>query len=194
MYRFLIIFLGFVLIHATTLQAETEISPTKQTSEKKIGIGLESQFYPAGFIHGIRFDYFLSSVDLVNVRSGYNFARRLDYGKHDNEEGGGIGFGLGYRRTDVNIFGETLFLGARLDFWNMNINWQRDFLGLTQNGISKIKVLQPTLELGKKILLDDNFTLTLSIALGMEVNYKTIGEPVGEGAILLWGVSLGYEM
>lgn len=33
-----------------------------------------------------------------------------------------------------------------------------------------------------------------SIALGMEINYKTRGEPVGEGAILLAGVSLTYEI
>jgi hypothetical protein len=39
--------------------------------------------------------------------------------------------------------------------------------------------------------MGDNWIFTPGIAFGVEINVKTEGEPVGEGAIILVGLMLG---
>ena len=55
-------------------------------------------------------------------------------------------------------------------------------------------VLQPTLEGGYSWLLDQGrWSLDLSLGLGAEINLDEDGEDVGDGAIVLLGVSLLYN-
>jgi len=58
-------------------------------------------------------------------------------------------------------------------------------------GHTSITVIQPTVELGYLFILGKSLHMTPSIAFGWEWNAKTDGEPTGEGAILLLGISVG---
>lgn len=161
-------------------------------STKSFDIGLEIQAYPTGVIPGIHLEWGLSEKDGLLTRIGYNLVRHRDLGKHEDERGGGFGFTLGYRRYfKANRNG--LFIGAKNDVWFNKIDW-KDNIGQPNevNGQTDITVLQPTAELGYVLNLGQNdWIFVPSVAFGAEINVKTEGAAVGEGAILLIGFTLG---
>jgi hypothetical protein len=154
-------------------------------------IGWEAQLYPAGYILGLRYDHSIGDQWTANLRLGYNFARRRDLGEHDNEEGGGMGGGLGVRYFFKPQY-QGLFLGLRMDLWKMDIDWRTDGPpGPSIIGNTEITVLQPLAEGGYAFTLaDGNWVVVPKISLGYEINIKSEGEDVGEGAISLIGVSI----
>ncbi len=166
-------------------------TPPSATAQNAPNIGIELQAYPAGVILGVRGGVGLGSRQELNLRLGWNIARRGDFGKHDNERGGGPGFGVGYRYYLKDGL-EGLFLGARTDFWLMDIDWRDD--SPSRSGSTDITVFQPTLEAGYNLLNSrSNWLLMPTVSFGYEINVHTEGEEVGEGAILLGGVNLGYR-
>lgn len=161
-------------------------------STKSFDVGLEVQAYPTGIIPGIHLEWGLSEKDGLLTRIGYNLVRHRDLGKHEDERGGGFGFTLGYRRYfKANRNG--LFIGAKSDIWFNKIDW-KDKIGQSAevSGQTDITVLQPTAELGYVFNLGENgWILVPSVAFGAEINVKTKGSEVGEGAIVLIGFTLG---
>jgi hypothetical protein len=149
-------------------------------------IGVEFQAYPAGLQPGIRADLGLGQRENLNLRVGYNFVNRRNWGVHFDEYGGGPGFSLGYRHYFQD--GQSgLFLGGRTDFWFVDIDWVDEGpLGLF--GTTETVILQPTVEggwlfqfAGKKLAIAPN------LAFGREINIVTKGEEVGQGWIFLAG-------
>lgn len=162
-------------------------------------IGLEVQGYPAGVITTLRGGLEISPQQELSLRLGYNYTDRGDFGEHENEEGGGPGFSLGYRYyTGEELDG--FFLGARANLWFLEIDW-RDDLSCPPNatcvdsvtGTTDITVLQPTAEIGYNLLGGrSSWMLAPVIGFGWEFNIRTVGEDVGEGAILLGGINVAY--
>lgn len=148
------------------------------------GLGGELQAYPAGLIPGARAEYFTDPMQNFNLRLAYNIARRQDFGRHSDERGAGWGGGIGYRRYG---FRERLpfFAGIHLDWWELAIDWQQNNGATNTAGKTNISVLQPTLELGYDWHLSENWSVIFAAALGAEINVRTQGESVGEGAIFL---------
>lgn len=150
-------------------------------------IGAEVQAYPAGVIPGVRWEWPRSDRDVWFGRFAYNFADRGDFGEHDDESGGGFGLGAGWRRwQDDQKLG--WHYGARLDFWDLDIDW-RDNAPTTRQGATNVLVVQPTIEGGYSWNVRKGGRLDLTLGLGAELNVSTDGEDVGEGAILLLGIS-----
>lgn len=151
--------------------------------------GLELQAYPAGVIPAIHAQFPVSSHGVVLARVGYNATDRGDWGEHDEEDGGGPGGGLGYR----HYFGEDLggwMLGGRVDFWSLNVDWEDD--APPRSGETDVFVIQPAVEGGYGFRLGERLRLDLALALGVEINARTDGESVGQGAILLGGAALTW--
>lgn len=155
---------------------------------KTIDVGGEFQWYSDGYITGLHLAYNFPIHHAIQLRIGYNKANHEDRGKHDNEEGGGPGFSLGYRYYFL-VRPHGFFLGARSDLWHMNIDWKQG----TAAGTSKIWVVQPTLEIGYMFLINDEFFISPSVSNGAEINVKTEGQPVGQGFITLVGISTGWK-
>lgn len=164
-------------------------------------VSIENQAYPAGIIPGIRFDLDLTTNSYLTSRIGYNVTDRKDYGKNDNEEGGGPGFSLGYSRTD--FLTQNLSLDVRADLWFLDIDWEdtQTICGTVPpcfesniEGSTEITVLQPTFGIGYYIYLGENFFIKPSLSFGYEINIKTDGRKVGEGAILLGGLNFGFKL
>ena len=179
--------------------------------------GTEVQAYPAGTIAGVNLEKAVADRDLLLFRAGVNRAYRQDFGEHDREQGGGPGGTLGYVRFFQKGYRGWAF-GVRLDYWRLEIDWwdnrlsrpERNLqdplflylaasrtdllipylLGTRRRGRTGINVWQPTVEARVVFSLRGRLSLGLSMAVGAERNTRTHGEAVGQGPILLWGVSV----
>lgn len=158
---------------------------------RPVRAGVEVQAYPAGVILALQGRRALTESDDLLFRVGYNATRRRDFGKHDDERGGGPGVGVGWRRS-FSPRGEDGWLsGARLDLWSLGIDWKDDpssTFPAGRKGESDVLVLQPTAELGYGWSVGPG-RIELVLALGLEINVRTSGEAVGEGPIGLLGLT-----
>lgn len=147
--------------------------------------GVTVQAYPAGVMVAGELEFPLEAHHSIFLRAGYNFTDRRDFGEHDNEEGGGPGATVGYRYT-LRDSGDGWFFGARADVWFLDIDWKDP----GRSGNSDVIVFQPTAEAGYRAVFKNGWAVSPFLGLGVEINVHTSGEDVGEGAILLGGVSL----
>ncbi len=149
--------------------------------------GLESQMYPAGLMFNLRADWPLSDKGLLVAKLGYNFAERQDFGKHDQEDGGGPGIAMGYKHyLKAGIKG--WFAEARMSIWFLDIDWKDNVPAAMGN--TDITVLQPTLAAGYDFLLKgEKIKIGFFVPAGYEVNLVTSGQEVGEGGISIIGAS-----
>ena len=153
-------------------------------------LSLEFQQYPAGSIPQIMLEVGLTGRSTMNFRVGYNNVRHGDLGEHDDERGGGVGFSIGYRKY-LMLEGNGFLYGIRADLWFNSVDWTNDSPQATGN--TKVTVFQPTAMIGYQIVTTAALTITPTVSLGAEVNVSTRGEAVGEGAIGLVGIEVGYR-
>lgn len=157
----------------------------------RFSANIEVQAYPAGLISVFAVSRAFGGNETLSLYAGYNLTDRQDFGEHENEEGGGPGFGIGWRHYFTPQH-DSWHVGVRADFWFLDIDWQ-DGDGSRQ-GTTAITVLQPTVQAGYTWLLGSRrWLLSTTVAVGAEINVRTKGEAVGEGAILLGGVGLAYR-
>lgn len=153
-------------------------------------VGVELQAYPAGLIPGLHVQTPLDELSSLTFRAAANLTDRQDFGEFDNEEGDGFGGGIGYRRY-LERGREGWLFGGRVDLWDLEIDWE-DPGPVT--GTTDILVLQPTAEVGYGFRLgEDGWRIELTLGLGAEINIDTDGEDVGEGAILLLGITALHD-
>ncbi len=190
------LFLSILLAGLLYSTAFTQSGTASQSSATLRSLAFEFQAYPTGLIPGLRFDYHFKSRHSLHLRAGYNRVRHGDLGVQDDERGDGFGGTLGYRYYFRKGW-SGWFAGARSDVWRNKLNWQdKDDNGVVIDaGTSKIVVLQPTAEAGYLFFLRKTLWFVApSLAFGVEINVKTEGAPMGEGTILLLGVSVGKRL
>ena len=189
--------LDFRIVCICVFSILISLNSTAQESQQKrsFEFGIETQAYLGGVIPGISFEIGIAEQEALNIRLGYNVVRHRSLGIHDNETGGGFGFTLGYRHY-FNPNQTQFFLGARSDLWFNSVDWQDDInTPLMTSGTTEIIVLQPTIEAGYKFLLKNkHWTIAPTLAFGFEINVKSDGEDVGQGAIFLVGVLFNYRV
>lgn len=160
-------------------------------------LGPKIQVYPAGFIISAKATK-LGQTDEWNVQAGYNLARRQDFGRHDNEEGGGPGLGIGYRKYFKDN-ARGIYLSANIDLWLLKIDWKDQITTFPapgfDTGTTHITVLQPTIGAGYQYLSASAlWSASAGVAFGREWNIITNGEPVGEGGISLLVLSISRKL
>ena len=163
-----------------------------QASTKPRAFGVKVQAYPAGLIVAVQGSFAVGHKDAVRAFAAYNATDRRDFGEHDNEEGGGPGFGLAWRHY-LAAGHQGIHFGARTDLWFLEIDWEDD--AGPRAGTTDITVLQSAAQMGYTwTAAQDRLVLEGTVALGAEINVRTQGEPVGEGAILLVGFGVTYRL
>ena len=182
--------LSLVACAAPTTHFDLQESPQPGPRAPQLRGGLDVQVYPVGVIAGALVTRDLGESDVLTFRVAQNETDRDDNGKQDNEEGGGPGLGIGWRRYSTEA--RTGWMkGVRLDVWDLDIDWiSRPGTAMEMRGRSDVLVLQPTVEYGYAAQLSDAWRLETYAALGAEINVDTKGRDVGEGAILLLGFTL----
>ena len=163
-----------------------------QQATRPHAVGVTVQAYPAGLIVAGRASLPIRTRSILTAHAAYNSTDRRDFGEHDNEEGGGPGFGVAFRRY-LSARYEGWHLGVRTDLWFLEIDWEDDTP--PRSGTTDITVLQPTAQAGYAwTVANGRLVLEAIVALGVEINIDTQGEAVGEGAILLGGLSVAYRL
>ena len=155
---------------------------------KTIDVGGEFQSYFRGYTAVLHLAYNFPIHHGIQFKVGYNKSNWKDAGTHDDENGGGPMFSLGYRYYFL-VRPHGFFLGAHADLSRLSIDWKK---GIT-TGTSKIWALQPTFELGYMILINDMFFITPSVGTGVQTNIKTEGDKVGDGSVFTTGISMGWK-
>lgn len=149
-------------------------------------VGPSLDLYPAGAIVTARYSLDTADSSRVHIHAGMNATDRRDWGKHAEERGAGFGFGMaGHRYFHDRRSGP--WYGLRGDIWFMTIRWREP----DRSGETDVVVVQPTARAGWTLSFG-RADVDLSLGLGAEVNVHTQGEAVGEGAILLVGIAVGY--
>lgn len=152
-----------------------------------VAFGAEMQAYPAGVIPGLQVRRRLNDADAVFVRVAANLTERNDWGEHDDESGSGFGGGVGWRRALGGSLDEDgWIIGARVDLWSLEVDWKDPG---PRSGSTDVLVLQPTLEGGHGWTRAGGDRIEATLGLGAEINVDTDGEDVGEGAIVLLGIT-----
>lgn len=155
------------------------------------GPWVEWRAYPSGQIAGLGWQAELPHVG-PQVRGSVvllaNRARRGHAGRHDDERGDGWGVGLAVERF-LAAPDAGWSLGARIDAFQLEIDYRDP--GVV--GHSRATVLQPTLSAGYTQVLDNGWHLQYSAGFGAEINVRTRGAKVGDGAIGLLGLRLGWR-
>ncbi len=166
-----------------------------KTPPKNI-IAFEFEGYPSGQMYAVRYEYHWGKTNQkeMNFRLGYNRAFRYNWsGLNDDEQGGGFGFSTGYRYHFPQKRFLNLFVGARTDIWQMLIFW-KDNNNVPQKGTTHITVLQPSAEIGFRVLFSNTISATFYGGIGQEINVSTKGKEVGQGGMYIWGATLGYAI
>lgn len=181
---FSLVFTGFIV----PLMAQKPVTtPLRQ-------IGIEYLRYPAGHIPALRVAWGFSAHSQALALTGYNIARRQDFGKHDSEKGQGPGMALGYR---YRLWPEKsgFYADARLDLWWLTIDWEDLRAGVLETGATRITIFQPTMGIGYDWMVPATpLSLSAGFHFGREINVKTEGEPVGEGGVSLLVLSANYRL
>ena len=177
-YILLIIFFLSITLHATT----------QDFGFKTIDVGAEFLPSSKGYTTSLHLAYNLPVHHAFLLRAGYNSSKWKENGNHGNEEGSGPGTSLGYRYYFL-VRPHGFFLGVSAEAWRLTIDWKEG----VNTGRTKTWALQPTAEMGYMFLINDLFFITPSISSGIQSNFKTEGQEVGEGFVTRFGLSTGWK-
>lgn len=155
--------------------------------ERSALFGVEANAYPTGQLIGPRGELRLAERGALSGRAAIHFADRGDDGEHDREDGSGYTGGIGWRQW-LDDYGDDWFVGARLELSRLALGWTDDGPP-ERSGNSNVTIVTPFIEGGYSWAFENDLRLDLFASLGREVNVDTDGADVGEGAILMVGVS-----
>ena len=187
------IILFFLLLSSLNIKAQNIKTDSVLFHEEA---GIEFQWYPAGIMPMLSYNYFINQKNAITSRFGINIANRHDWsGLNDFEKGSGFGGSVGYRHYfDPLKCGWVI--GAKTDLWGMKIDWKNKTsdTGWPVNGTSKTLVLQPSVEAG---YLWNPGSYKWSIGAiggaGQEINIKTTGKEVGQGGMWIINFIASYR-
>jgi hypothetical protein len=155
--------------------------------------GFEFQRYPAGFNATYRAEWIQGERTALQGLLGYNFTDRHDWGRHDDESGGGPGVGVAVQRW-LEPSRSGWYYGARMDIWSLSIEWFDQASGdgtMDRSGDTGVIVFQPSARAGYSFGWL-GWRLDLGAAFGAEINVASDDEKVGQGAIALVGFGIRF--
>ncbi len=170
---------------------------------KLIDLSLQTKFYPAGSIYGIRLERQAGAANTVALMAGYNVLYHGDLGEHENEWGGGPGISFSYRHYKGENY-TGWFYGAMLDLYYNHVKFE-DNKNTPQEirGSHDVFVIQPLAEIGYMIPLKNKpYRFGPYLSFGWEINTayanakspnpSDISDPKsGEGSIIILGFTFG---
>lgn len=124
------------------------------------------------------------------LKGSYISSAKQKTSSHNSESGSGFGGYLGYR-YHFSVIPKRAFLGLGLGFQSMTIDWT----GLLFTGNTKTSILQPTLEAGYTLVINDYMYITPSVSGIIQTKLSSKGQDVGYGSGFApaAGISIGWR-
>jgi len=152
--------------------------------------GAEYNYYTGGNIFNFHVAFNSKLHHSIIIRAGYNSVNEQHSSSFTIEKGGGLSAGLGYRYFFA-YRPHLFFIGAKLDYWNLDISWNETYSG----GRYKASSIFTGAETGYKILINDRFFITPSVGLGVvnAIGSNTNKNSTRTGFTVLPGISTGVQ-
>ena len=166
------------------------ISYSQEMGFNTTDIGAEYNYTSSYSSYSMQLAFNAKTHHSIIIRGGYNKIQSDPTTADNNESGNGWSASLGYRYY-IKVLPRRFYIGTRVEVSNLDINWSK-FIG---GGTSKIIVLQPSIETGYTLLINELFFITPYVAGGFQTTLKTKGETVnyGNGFIPFAGISAGFR-
>lgn len=128
------------------------------------------------------------------VRASYLKAGNQKTSLHNNESGSGWGAYFGYR-YHFSVIPKRFFLGIGVGTQFMNVDWVTAVAPNIGAGTTKLVILQPTIEAGYTLVINDYMYITPSVSgvLQSKLNSKGADVNYGSGFLPAAGISIGWR-
>lgn len=165
-------------------------SYSQDVGYRSFDAGGEYQYTKDGPVFSLQLAFNAEEHHSIVLRGGYMKLSGKTTIAHTGESGSGWGGSVGYR-YHFSVIPKRFFIGPRAGLWNMNISWSDS----ESEGTSKLLMLQPALETGYTLIINDYAYITPFIAAGIQTTLSSKGEKTayGSGFILMAGISLGWR-
>jgi len=163
-------------------------------SQEEVGynttdVGAEFNHYSGGNIYSLHLAFNAKIHSSFIIRVGYNAVNENYSDNYQNEKGGGIAGGIGYRYY-LSYKPHRFFIGARAEIWNMNVDWTKSLIA----GNTKSTFLTPAVETGYMFVVRDWFYFTPSVSVGSRINLKSDVGSLKDGLVVFYGLSAGFKI
>lgn len=148
-------------------------------------VGAEFQWYKDGKFIGLHLAHNAKLHHSFHGEIGYYMAGDPTSSFYSNKTNGGLGTGLGYRYY-IDLRPHAFFIGAKANFFIYKISTQT-LMEFTS------KIFIPSLETGYMILVNDQFFITPTVAMGYKMNLQSEMKFEEEKAVALLGISAGFK-
>ena len=178
------------IIAIITLMLFSNHSFSQEVGYNTKDFGAEYNYYKGGNIFNFHVAFNSKLHHSIIIRAGYNAVNEQHTSSLTNEKGGGLSAGLGYRY----FFGyrpHRFFIGAKFDYWNLDISWSDTYAG----GRYEASSIFSGTEIGYKLLINDRFFITPSVGIGVvsAIGSNTNPNTTRTGFTALPGISIGVQ-
>ena len=163
-------------------------------SQEEVGynttdVGAEFNHYSGGNIYNLHLAFNAKLHSSILIRIGYNSVNENYSDDYQNEKGGGVTGGIGYRYY-FRLKPYGFFVGARAEVWNLDIDWSKSLV----TGNTKSTFFTPAFETGYMLVARDWFFFTPSVSAGTRINIKSDAGSLKDGLVVFYGFSAGFKI
>ena len=153
-------------------------------------VGASYQYSPEFNTYSLHLAFNAEEYHSLILKGQYANASARKTDSHDRESGSGWGAYLGYR-YHFSVIPKRAFLGVGVGIQSMKINWS----GTLLEGRTQLLLLQPTLEAGYTLVINDYMFITPSASgiLLTRLNSKGAEVDFGSGFAPAAGISIGWR-
>lgn len=165
-------------------------SRSQDVGYRTVDVGGEYRYTNDGPVINLQLGFNAEEHHSIVARAGYRKVSGETRSNHTAESGNGWGGSLGYR-YHFSVVPKRFFIGIGAGLWNMNVTWSTPEV----EGTTRLLVLQPALEAGYTLIINDYLFITPSVSASLQTTLGTKGEAVayGTGFTPMAGISIGWR-
>lgn len=166
------------------------LAQSQDAGYRTTDVGAAYQYTPDYHSYSLHLGFNAEENHSFILRASYTSALNQSTSLHNRESGHGWGAYLGYR-YHFSVIPKRFFLGLGLGIQSADIHWSNTLL----EGDSKKTVLQPTVETGYTLVINDYMYITPSLSGILQTKLSSSGAEVKYGSDFLpgFGISLGWR-
>ena len=178
------------IIFALSLIAISFIGAAQEAGYRTTDVGGSFQYSPDFNTYSLQLAFNAEEYHSFILKGNFARAGSRKTSNHTSESGSGWGAYLGYR-YHFSVIPKRAFLGLGVGIQSMKMNWSL----LLLEGTTNLTLLQPTIEAGYTLLINDYMYITPSVSGILQTKLSSKGADVdfGSGFAPAAGISIGWR-